>query len=93
MLAYSRCIATRYLSKMTRHKSKPIKTQKKALDFGYKAISYKDSIVLYSYQSQIDLYKSRDYVENIILLSEKQAEIIPKFYNQNHLYESIKKQL
>ena len=38
-------------------------------------LSIKDSIIYYSKQSQIDPYKSLDNVENIILLSEKQAEI------------------
>ena len=38
-------------------------------------LSIKDSIIHYSKQSQIDPYKSLDNVENIILLSEKQAEI------------------
>ena len=40
-----------------------------------KVLSIKDSIIYYSKQSQIDPYKSLDNVENIILLSEKQAEI------------------
>ena len=39
-------------------------------------MAIKDSIIYYSNQSQIDPYKSLDNVENIILLSEKQAEII-----------------
>ena len=40
-----------------------------------KVLAIKDSIIHYSNQSQIDPYKSLDNVENIILLSEKQAEI------------------
>ena len=43
-------------------------------EFNY-LLSIKDSIIHYSKQSQIDPYKSLDNVENIILLSEKQAEI------------------
>lgn len=40
-----------------------------------KVLSIKDSIILYTNKSQINPYKSLDNVENIILLSEKQAEI------------------
>jgi tetratricopeptide (TPR) repeat protein len=40
-----------------------------------KVLAIKDSIIYYSNQSQIDPYKSLDNIENIILLSEKQAEI------------------